>query len=172
VALGELDNRSSERVERLRAAFERAGVWVEVPGDIQAAIWTKFLFIAAISGVAAVTRAPLGVVRKLPETRRMLETAMQEIYAVAAARGIRLADGIVAQTLAYIDTLPEKTTPSMQRDLLEGKPAELNAQNGAVVRLGQEAGIPTPLHTFLYSSLLPVELRARGEVDGYDAGGK
>ncbi len=164
VALGELDNRSSQRVERLRTALERAGVWVEVPTDIEAAVWAKFLFIAAVSGVTAVTRAPLGVVRSLPETRRFLEGAMQEIFDVASALGIRLAEDVRSKTLAYIDTLPEKTIPSMQRDILEGKPSELEAQNGAVIRLGLAAGIPTPIHTFIYSSLLPAELRARSEI--------
>jgi 2-dehydropantoate 2-reductase len=50
----------------------------------------------------------------------------------------------------------------MQRDIMEGRPSELEAQNGAVVRLGQEAGVPTPVHAFIYHSLLPSELRARG----------
>lgn len=164
VALGELDNRRTERVERLRAAFERAGVSVEIPDDIQAAIWGKFLFIAAVSGVGAVTRAPLGVVRRLPETRRMLVEVMQEIYDLAITQGVRLAEDSVSRTLAYIDTLPEKTVPSMQRDLMEGRPSELEAQNGAVVRLGRQVGLPTPVNWILYGSLLPAELRARGEL--------
>jgi 2-dehydropantoate 2-reductase len=53
---------------------------------------------------------------------------------------------------------------SMQRDLMEGRPSELGSQNGAVVRMGLESGVPTPLHSFIYHSLLPQELRARGEV--------
>jgi len=52
----------------------------------------------------------------------------------------------------------------MQRDILEGRRSELEAQNGAVMRLGKEVGVPTPIHTFLYHSLLPMELRARGEI--------
>jgi 2-dehydropantoate 2-reductase len=51
---------------------------------------------------------------------------------------------------------------SLQRDVLEGRPSELEAQCGAVVRLGQAAGVPTPTHAFIYSALLPGELRARG----------
>ena len=52
----------------------------------------------------------------------------------------------------------------MQRDIMAGRPSELETQNGAVVRLGQRTGVPVPLHTFIYRSLLPLELRARGEV--------
>jgi 2-dehydropantoate 2-reductase len=52
----------------------------------------------------------------------------------------------------------------MQRDIMAGRPSELDAWNGAVVRLGREAGVPTPVHEALYGILLPQELRARGEI--------
>lgn len=162
IAFGELDNRPSERAERLRQAFLRAGVKAEVPPDIQAAMWEKFLFIASLGGVGAVTRAPVGVLRSLPQTRQMLLQAMEEIVAVAQARGIALAGDAVDRAMAFVDSLPPGATASMQRDILEGRPSELEAQNGAVVRLGREVGVATPLHTFLYHSLLPQERRARG----------
>ena len=165
IAFGEMDRSASERVERLRQAFARcAGVKVEVPPDIQAAMWSKFMFISAFSGVGAVTRAPAGVLRSLTETRRMLEDAMREVVAVAHARNIALPEEAIARQMAFIDNLPPGGTASMQRDIMEGRPSELEAQNGSVVRLGEEAGVPTPLHTFLYHSLLPMEMRARGEL--------
>ena len=165
VAFGELDGRPSERAEQLKAAFERGGVWAEVPEDIRAAMWEKFLFIAAMSGVGAVTRAPAGVMRSLPETRRLLQNAMEEVVAVGKAHKVNLPDDVVEKTMAFIDNLPEGATASMQRDIIEGRPSELESQNGAVLRLGSEQGVPTPIHAFLYHSLLPQELRARGEVD-------
>ncbi|MGD2148294.1 MAG: 2-dehydropantoate 2-reductase, partial [Anaerolineae bacterium] len=71
IIFGELDGRRSARAERLRDAFQRAkGVTPEIAPDIHVAMWHKFLFIAALSGVGAVTRTPVGVVRALPETRR------------------------------------------------------------------------------------------------------
>ena len=162
VKFGELDNRASDRCERLRAAFERAGVNVEIPADIRQALWGKFLFVVSLGGVGAVTRVPVGVIRTVPETRLMLIRCMQEILAVARARGVPLSDEVVADRLAFIDSLDPEGTTSLQRDILEGKPSELEAWNGAVVRLGREAGVPTPLHEFIYHSLLPQELRARG----------
>lgn len=162
VKIGELDNRPSERAERLRASFERAGVDVEIPADIGKALWAKFLFVVSLGGVGAVTRVPVGVVRTLPETRRMLTRAMEEILAVARARGVALPDAVVASTLAFVDSLSQDGTTSLQRDIAEGQPSELEAWNGAVVRLGREAGVPTPVHEFLYEALLPQERRARG----------
>jgi len=165
VAFGELDNRPSERVERLRRAFEGAGVTAEVPPDIGVALWEKFLFIISFGGVGAVTRAPVGVLRGLPETRRMLEEAMAEVLAVAQARGIDLPEETIARTMALIDGLPPGGTASMQRDIMAGRPSELESQNGALVRLGREAAMATPLHAFIYHSLLPLERRARGLVN-------
>jgi 2-dehydropantoate 2-reductase len=93
----------------------------------------------------------------------MLTRCMQEILAVARARQVPLADTIVADTLTFVDSLAPDGTTSLQRDIMEGKPSELEAWNGAVVRLGREAGVSTPLHEFIYYSLLPQELRARGQ---------
>ena len=164
VAFGELDNRPSERAERLREAFARAGVTAGVPLDIRVAMWEKFLFIASFSGVGAVTRAPAGALRSLPETRQMLKQAMHEVLAVARARGIALPEEAIPRTMTLIDGLPPGGTASMQRDVMGGRPSELESQNGAVVRLGREVGVDTPLHAFIYHSLLPLELRARGQV--------
>jgi 2-dehydropantoate 2-reductase len=164
ISFGELNKLPSQRVSDLRLAFEQAGVKVTTPGDIQTAMWGKFLFIAAISGVGALTRAPIGVTRSLPETRQLLVGAMQEIADLAHEKNIPLDPEIVSKTLVFIDKMAPHIVPSMQRDILEGSPSELAAQNGAVVRMGLETGVPTPTHAFIYASLLPQELHARGEI--------
>ena len=163
VRFGELDNRPSERAERLRGAFARAGVDASVPADIHVALWEKFTFVVPVGGLGAVTRAPIGVLRGQPETRRLLEEGMGEIVAVARARRVALDDESIARGMARVDSLPPSGTASLQRDIADGKPSELEAWNGAVVRLGREAGVSTPLHAFLYHCLLPLERRARGE---------
>lgn len=163
ITFGELDNRRSERAERLRETFFRAGISAEIPPDIQAALWEKFLFIVPLGGIGAVTRAPVGTLRAFPETRRMLEQGMSEIHQVARGRKVSLPEEIVAQTMSFVDTLPPNGTFSLQRDILAGRPSELEAWNGAVVRLGRPVGVATPLHEFLYGSLLPLERKARGQ---------
>jgi 2-dehydropantoate 2-reductase len=165
VAFGELDNRVSSRAQNLLHCFMRAGVQSEIPADINAAVWEKFLFISGVSGIGAVTRVPMGIYRSQPETRQMLEIALQECYAVALAQGIYLKADSVTKTLAYIDTLPAGTIASMQRDIMDGRPSELEAQNGAIVHMGRMHNIPTPVHAFIYHSLLPQESLARRQVD-------
>jgi 2-dehydropantoate 2-reductase len=126
-------------------------------------MWRKFLLIAAWSGLGALTRAPIGLIRTQPETRRMLKQALQEIHAVAVAHQVALPHEAIPETLAFIDSLPAQGTASMQRDIIAGRPSELASQNGAVVRLAREAGVEVPLHTFVYQSLLLLEMQARGE---------
>lgn len=165
IAFNELSNRPSLRVEELKAAFDRAGVKADIPADIHAAMWEKFVFIAAISGVGAAAGAPVGVLRGVPETRRMLVQAMKETVAVARAMGVNISNNVVQLTMANIDGMAPGVTASMQRDILEGRPSELEYQNGSVVRMGKQAGVATPVHDCLYSILLPKELKARGELE-------
>jgi 2-dehydropantoate 2-reductase len=164
IKFGELDNRRSERVERLYRAFANTGVAVEVPSDILKALWDKFLLITSFGGVGAITRAPIGVIRTIPQTRRLLEQCMEEVVAVGRARGVAMADSIVAETMKFLDGIPATATTSLQRDIVDGKPSELEYWNGAVVRLGREASVPTPSHEFVYHSLLPQDLQVRGKI--------
>jgi 2-dehydropantoate 2-reductase len=164
VKFGEWDNRPSPRLQHLRQAFVRAGVTAEIPADIQRALWMKFLFVTPCSGLGALTRSPIGIWRKVSETRRMSLQALHEVLAVAQARGIGLPADALHTTMALIDRVPPEATTSMQRDVMMGRPSELDAQIGAVVRLGQAVGVTTPLHAFIYGSLLPLELRAQGQV--------
>jgi 2-dehydropantoate 2-reductase len=163
-AFAERDDRPSARVDRLRDAFRRAGLGIETPPNIQVALWEKFLFVVSGGGVGSLTRAPIGISRAVPETRALLERAMREIEAVGRARGIPLPADVVPRTLAFVDTLPPAGTASLQRDIADGKPSELEAWNGAVVRLGRAAGVSTPVHETIYQALLPLELRARGRL--------
>ncbi len=166
IAFGALDSSQSAPAERLRTAFGRAeAVTAEIPADIRVAMWSKFIFIATMSGIGALTRAPIGILRSQPETRQLIEQGLREVHSVAVGHSIVLPPDIVTKTLALIDGLPAEGTASLQRDVMQGRPSELEAQIGAVVRLGRRAGVEVPLYRFVYHALLPLERRARGEVE-------
>jgi 2-dehydropantoate 2-reductase len=167
IGFGELAGGLSPRTERLQQAFSRCrGVTAEALEDVQAEMWRKFLFISSVSGLGAVTRAPIGVLRSRAETRDQLERAMREVLAVARAHGVALPDDAVEETLAFTDSLPEEGTTSMQRDIIAGRPSELESQSGAVVRLGKAKGVEAPVHDYVYRTLRPLELRARAGPTG------
>jgi 2-dehydropantoate 2-reductase len=161
LTLGERAGGSSERLERLATVLREAGITVKLPLCIRVALWSKLLFVEPFGSIGAVTRSPVDVVRSTPETRSMLEQAMREVQAVAVGRGVPVTDDTITQSLARVDTLPVGATASMHRDLVEGRPSELHEQTGAVVRLGRQAGVPRPVHDFLFASLLPQDRRSR-----------
>lgn len=162
IAFSELDNKKSERVLQLVDIFANlTGVSAEIPDDIHKAMWEKFVFIAAVSGVGSVTRQSIGKFRTVPETRAMLKSALQEVVSVGRASGVVLDENTAGRILTtIIDNAAEGTIASMQKDIMEGRRSELEAQNGTVVRMGHELGIPTPVNEFIYASLLPMERAA------------
>ncbi len=166
IAFGELDHSRSQRAEKLRQIFARIPeIKVEVPPDIHVGIWEKFIYVAAVSGVGAVTRQPNGVFRSVPETRAMLIGAMEEILKIGQARGINLGKDVVQNmVINNVDKTPAEVIASMHKAILEGKPSELDDQTGAVVRMGRHFGVPTPTNDFIYAALLPMELKARGRI--------
>jgi 2-dehydropantoate 2-reductase len=91
----------------------------------------------------------------------MLELSMREIADLAAAHGVSLDQDVVARTLSFVDELPPDGTASLQRDLADGKPSELDAWNGAVVRLAKASGREVPVNTFILETLLPKDREAR-----------
>lgn len=160
VVFGELSNEHTERTTLLKYTFATAGltnIWSE---DIQADLWKKFLMICS-SALMAVTKTNYGELRSLPETRKMLEELYAEVYNVGKAAGINLPNDIVSKTMKAVDAFPPDATSSLTRDIWEGKPSEIEYQNGTVVRLGEKYGVPTPVNRFVYSAVLPMEMKAR-----------
>jgi 2-dehydropantoate 2-reductase len=166
VMFGELDNSRTERVERLRETFNGAGIKADIPDDIHRSMWSKFLFIAPMSAIGALTRTPIGVWRSIQETREIAVRALREMTAVAAARGASLPNDAVDRTLERYDAMTPESTSSLQRDIMEGKPSELDAQTGAIVRMARAAGVATPTCDMLNALLLPQEQKVRGRLAG------
>ncbi len=163
ITIGELNGNISERIARLQRAFQRAGVTANISTDILKARWGKLVLVGPWSAIGAVTRAPLGVVRTQPETRQLLEKSMREVVTVARAFGTVLSDDVVEQSIQTLDRAPEAAIGNM-RDIIDGRPSELEVEVGAIVRLARRLGVEVPCHSFLYASLSPQERKARGEI--------
>ncbi len=149
------------RIDALAQALENSGIQARVAEDFPAALWEKFLFIASFGGVGAITRSGAGLLRSLPQTRGLLVGAFEEVRAVATAKGIALRPNAVAKALAIIDALPEDAVASLQRDVVAGRPSEIDSLSGAVARIAAELGVAAPIHTTIHAALLPQEGLAR-----------
>lgn len=155
VTFGEWDGQVTDRAKAILSAFSEAKIDAELSQDIRKSMWTKFLFITAYSGVASVVGLPAAGLRESVETMELLVMAMMEIERVAQACGIQLDADIVEQSMTFADGLPDDATASMQRDVKDGRLFELEAMTGSVIRYAREAGIDTPVNSFLYAALKP-----------------
>lgn len=167
VTIGERDRMARPRTERIRQCLEAAGIVAQVAPDINVPLWEKFL-VLRWGIIGAVTRAPAGVLRRLPEMRDMIDQAGREVIAVARAHDVPLSDDMLQRNMELLESLPPQATTSLQRDVIAGRPSEVDAQAGALVRLGQQVQVPTPLHAFLFHAILPLERQARGEIQFAD----
>jgi len=161
IVFGELSEGRSERARSIYEVLNPTGITVEISDDIQKVLWTKFVFIAAVSSVGSLTRLPMGDYRSVPEARKLLSSIMQEVEALAQAQNIKLDNDVVAKSMEFIDNSAPHIKPSMQFDVESGRRTELESMIGAIGRKGRELGIPTPVSNFVYASLLPVERKAR-----------
>jgi 2-dehydropantoate 2-reductase len=155
LAFGELDGIRSERAEALLALCRKAGIDAAIPEDINRAIWEKFVFLVGLSGMTALTRLPIGPVREDPDTRAMLLEVLREAAAVARAKGVALAEDAAERQLAFTYGLPPTMISSMLGDLRRGNRLELPWLAGAVVRLGRQLGVATPMNAAVYAALKP-----------------
>lgn len=161
IVVGELDGEITPRVQAIFEALKGTGAMVELSEDIVTVLWTKFVFIASISGLGSLTRLGIGDYREVPETRSTLVSLMGEIAAVARASGIALEEEVIDQTLTLIDNAAPSIKPSMQLDVEAGCRSELDSMIGVICRRGDELDIPTPTANLIYAALLPGELKAR-----------
>jgi len=141
--------------EALLAACKKAGFDAELVADIQQALWMKFVFLVALSGMTAATRQPIGVIRADPDLRATFEAAMREAWALGRARGIALPDDVVAAQMTFGDGLPAEMKASMLHDLDAGNRLEAPWLSGAVARMAKDSGLSAPVNATLYAAVKP-----------------
>ncbi|MGB2867954.1 MAG: 2-dehydropantoate 2-reductase [Bacteroidota bacterium] len=124
---------------------------VNILGDL----WKKFVFITGASGITALTRLTMGEILAEGETRALLRDAMTETYSIARAKNIDLPSTLVDDFFETMSRFKNDTRSSLYNDLINAKPLEIEGLAGTVVRFGNELGIPTPVQSVIYASLLP-----------------
>jgi 2-dehydropantoate 2-reductase len=162
ITFGELDNQKTDRTAKIKELFDHVGITSLIADDIHVELWNKFMAIC-VSGLLAVTRSTYGTVRELRETRKMMNDLLGEIYEISFGEKIRLDNKIVEKTMRLIDSYPYESTSSLTRDVMAGRPSEIEYQNGAVVKLGEKYNIHVPVNRYIYSCILPMELAARAK---------
>ena len=164
IVFGEPEGGDSERGHLVLDTLKRAGIPAEFSSDIRKTLWGKFLFIATMAGVTSLSRETMAQLLPRPEWRQVVVSCMQEIETVARATGVNLDAAIVEHTLAYIEGSLDDLHASMHADIMAGRPLELEALNGAVIRAGRKVNVATPINDVIYAALKPYA-RGRDEAD-------
>jgi 2-dehydropantoate 2-reductase len=155
LVFGEYGGDYSARCETFLAACKQAAIDTELSDDIERAIWEKFVFLVGLSGMTSFCRTTIGPIREDKQSRAMLQQTMQEVVAVARAKGVKLGSDFADNRLAFCDTLPASFPSSMQVDLSRGNRLELPWFSGAVVDLGKTFGVATPANHKIVEALTP-----------------
>jgi 2-dehydropantoate 2-reductase len=153
---------SSEEINRLADALNRAGLPTHPRADARGAQWTKLLFNASTNPLAALTGLTHGELCDVPALRSTVSALVEEGRQVAAASGIALdadPDELIAR--AAVENHAHK--PSMLQDALARRPTEVDALNGGIVREGARAGVATPLHATIAALITGLEAGWRDE---------
>jgi 2-dehydropantoate 2-reductase len=159
IVFGEWGGEPSPRVEAILDAAEAGGVGALWTDDIQAAKWEKYVLLAALSAVSAATQLPLGDIRRSPAAVTLMRDLMTEVWAVGRASGVALDVDLVERQLGLVLVQGEDSKASLHNDLVAGRRMELDALQGATIRLGGELGIATPNMTAVYAILEPWAIR-------------
>jgi 2-dehydropantoate 2-reductase len=158
IIFGELDGRSTERAERLLALFQAAAVDAVISDDIRRLVWDKFAFICALAGMTATSRLPIGDIRSVPEAWEAFLTILDEVAAVAGAEGVVL-EGVRDRHGSFAQELEPGSYSSLYNDMVNGRPMEVEALHGALVRLADRHDIEVPVSRAVYGILKPWSLK-------------
>lgn len=151
---GELP-RISGRVRAIHEALVGADIQAEAAGDGRVPIWEKFVFLVSLAGFTGASRLPIGPLWADPFIRARFLEGCREVERLARAEGVPVAADVVDRIEAYIAGIPGTMRSSLLIDLSQGKPTEVEALHGAVVRRAQQAGLDAPVMSTLYAVLKP-----------------
>ena len=161
LVFGEVDGQESQRGLRFQESFANAGIEADLSKNVTKELWTKFLSLGPGAGITSASRTRIKQLLQYPESRATYLAAMREVEAVALAKGVNFDPDIVENRVQLTDNLPD-IQMSMHVDIEMRRPLELEALVGAVVRIGRQEGVSTPIHNFLCSVLLPHKEGAEG----------
>lgn len=144
------------KVEELAGLMSRAGMSTIPLADARGAQWTKLIFNASTNPVGALTQLHHGAATRLAATGTLFEDLIAEGEAVARALGIEL-HGDPRELVRRGASAPGKHRASMLQDVLAKRPTEVDFMNGAIVRWGDQVGVPTPLNRSLWELVKGLE---------------
>lgn len=153
VKFGEWSGEITERVKKLEQLFTGCNAHFHLSDQIATDMWHKYLFIATMSGVTTLFRAPIGPIRAGEYGQEIILRLLKEIAAVMRAHGAPIAEQIEEKQLEQMNKLAPEMKSSMQRDMEKGQMVEADHLQGYLLKLAQQYHIDTPLLKAVYHHL-------------------
>ena len=146
-------NAPVSKLNELQSIFENANIESYLVENIEETVWEKFIFISALASATSYLNQNIGGILNYPENKAVYSSLLNEITAVAFAKGLALPNDIVAQTIIKLEKTPKDATSSMHRDLLAGRNTEVVSLTEYVVKAGVKHGIATPMYQIILDEL-------------------
>jgi 2-dehydropantoate 2-reductase len=141
--------------EKFAAAFERAGVGCRISENIDGELWTKLIWNCALNAISALGRARYGRIAASETARKVVQSAVGEVLAVAKAAKVQLigVENLEAGMAGALNIATQMAgaISSTGQDLMRGKRTEIDSLNGYIAERGAELGVPTPVNQALYT---------------------
>ena len=153
----------TERVKRIQALFDRAGIAHETPSDMVRTLWWKFMINVGINQASAALRAPYSVFQTSQEARKFMDSAMREVMVLANKANVHLSETDLAKWYTILSGLNPLGKTSMLQDVEAGRKTEVEMFAGKVIELGRHHDVPTPVNERLFILIKEIEKSYEGE---------
>ena len=160
IVFGREDGQLTAKAMSVKAALVPA-IDAELTEDITIVLWSKFLLTTPANAINATARFPITKLIQTDGDRALLSGAMEEVVAVGLASGVNIDPEAIAKGFRFMESLPQDQRMSMLDDIEAGRPLELEAQSGAVVRIGRRLNVPLPSTTPSTLSCCPTKTARR-----------
>lgn len=158
IFLGEEKNTVvTERIRRIMALFDRAGIAYMIPPDMIRSLWFKFMINVGANQASAVLRSSYGTLRSSTDARELMDSAMLEVIAIARAMKVDLSEKDIREWYRILESLNPAGKTSMLQDVEAGRKTEVEMLAGVVIELGGRHGVPTPVNQKLFDELKRLE---------------
>lgn len=145
------------RVDEVATVLTNAGIDTDVVDDLDSLVWGKLIVNVGINALTALLRVHNGVLTDNDACRRLVELVVAEAVSVAHARGTPLPYDDPVEHVLEVARATGANRSSMLADILRGAPTEIRMINGAIVREGERAGVPTPINSVLVALVHALE---------------
>lgn len=150
----------SDKVEKIKSFFDKAGISYEIPKDMMRELWWKFMVNVGINQVSAILGAPYGMFIKSAEAHQLLVMASKEVVNIAERAGIDLHEKDLDKFMQIMSGLSPEGKTSMLQDIESGRKTEVEIFSGTVIEFGKKYGIKTPVNDMLYRMIRVLEQKS------------